>query len=99
VERVGSGEANTVRIRSKDIALAPLTSQFWGEMTLVFGFLPPELGGGGANAGTNRLNQTVLPRPYAGMNITGTKGLTDAQRQTLTVLGAKDRTFADRPQL
>jgi hypothetical protein len=24
--------------------LAPLTPQFWGEMTQVFGFLPPELG-------------------------------------------------------
>jgi hypothetical protein len=30
-----------------DIALAPLTPQFWGEMTLVFGYLPPELGGRG----------------------------------------------------
>ncbi len=29
-----------------------------------------------------------VPRPYAGMNITGTKGLTDAQRQTMTILGA-----------
>ena len=29
-------------------------------MTLVFGFLPPKLGGGGANAGMNRLNRTVL---------------------------------------
>jgi WD40 repeat protein len=29
-----------------------------------------------------------VPRPYAGMNITGAKGLTDAQRQTLIVLGA-----------
>jgi hypothetical protein len=33
------------------------------------------------------------------MNITGAKGLTDAQRQTLTVLGAKDRELADRPYL
>jgi hypothetical protein len=38
---------NTVRIRDKNIALAPLAPQFWGEMTLVFGFLPPELGGRG----------------------------------------------------
>jgi WD40 repeat protein len=45
------------------------------------------------------LQRLEVPRPYAGMNITDTKGLTDAQRQTLTVLGAEDRTFADRPQL
>jgi WD40 repeat protein len=38
-----------------------------------------------------------VPRPYAGMNITGAKGLTDAQRQTLTVLGAGDRDLADCP--
>jgi hypothetical protein len=31
----------------KVIALAPLTPQFWGEMTKDFGFLPPELGGWG----------------------------------------------------
>jgi hypothetical protein len=36
---------NTVRLRGKDITLAPLAPQFWGEMTLVFGFLPSELGG------------------------------------------------------
>jgi hypothetical protein len=35
--------SNTVWIRSKGIALAPLVPQFWGEMTLVFGF-SPELG-------------------------------------------------------
>jgi hypothetical protein len=38
---------NTVRLKGKDITLAPLTPQFWGEMTLVFGFLPPKLGGRG----------------------------------------------------
>ncbi len=37
------------------------------------------------------LQRLEVPRPYAGMNITGAKGLTDAQRQTLTVLGAGDR--------
>jgi WD40 repeat protein len=52
----------------------------------------------GINTGQPR-QRLEVPRPYAGMNITGTKGLTDAQRQTLTVLGAEDRTFADRPQL
>jgi hypothetical protein len=31
----------------KVIALAPLTPQFWGEMTKDFEFLPPELGGWG----------------------------------------------------
>jgi WD40 repeat protein len=49
---------------------------------------------------TGQLRQRLqVPRPYAGMNITGTKGLTDAQRQTLTVLGAEDRELADRPYL
>ncbi len=49
---------NTAQIRGKDIALAPLTPQFWGEMTLVFSFLPPELGGGGgANAGSIDLTE------------------------------------------
>jgi hypothetical protein len=42
-----------------NITLAPLTPQFWGETTLVFGFLPPELGGGGANAGINETFKTV----------------------------------------
>jgi putative ABC transport system ATP-binding protein len=32
--------ANTVRIRYSDLALAPLTPQFWGEMTRDFGFPP-----------------------------------------------------------
>jgi WD40 repeat protein/GTPase SAR1 family protein len=43
------------------------------------------------------LQRLEVPRPYAGMNITGTKGLTDAQRQTLTVLGAGDHELADCP--
>ncbi|WP_404790220.1 NB-ARC domain-containing protein [Altericista sp. CCNU0014] len=34
------------------------------------------------------LQRLEVPRPYAGMNISDTQGLTDAQRQTLTVLGA-----------
>lgn len=34
-----------------------------------------------------------VPRPYAEMDITGAMGLTDAQHQTLTVLGACDRAF------
>ncbi|HEY9824302.1 MAG TPA: NB-ARC domain-containing protein [Stenomitos sp.] len=34
------------------------------------------------------LNRVEVPRPYAGMKIIGAKGLTDAQRQTLGVLGA-----------
>jgi WD40 repeat protein len=38
-----------------------------------------------------------VPRPYARMNITGAKGLTEAQRQTLIVLGADDRALADCP--
>jgi hypothetical protein len=28
-------------------AFAPLAPQFWGELTLFFGLLPPELGGRG----------------------------------------------------
>jgi WD40 repeat protein len=41
-----------------------------------------------------------VPRPYAEMDITGAMGLTDAQYQTLTVLGACDRSFPhqDRPK-
>ncbi|NJO79175.1 MAG: hypothetical protein HC827_12070 [Cyanobacteria bacterium RM1_2_2] len=31
-----------------------------------------------------------IPRPYEGMNITGTTGLTDAQRASLIALGAVD---------
>ncbi len=30
------------------------------------------------------------PRPYEGMNITGTTGLTDAQRETLRALGTAE---------
>ena len=34
------------------------------------------------------LQRLEVPRPYTDMDITGAKGLTNAQRQTLTVLGA-----------
>jgi WD40 repeat protein len=42
------------------------------------------------------LKRLEVPRPYTEMDITGTTGLTDAQRQTLTVLGACDHTALDR---
>lgn len=41
---------------------------------------------------TGKCLQTLQPpRPYEGMNITGTTGLTEAQRATLKALGAEDR--------
>jgi hypothetical protein len=57
--------------KPKSVALAPLPprhllqvgepaqrsgSQFWGELDYILSFLPPKLGGGGANAGLNDSN-------------------------------------------
>jgi hypothetical protein len=41
---------------------------------------------------TGRVVQTLrAPRPYEGMNIAGTTGITEAQRTTLKALGAVER--------
>jgi hypothetical protein len=63
-DRRGLGYSQYCSDEFKVIALAPLTPQFWGEMTKDFGFLPPELGGWGGQCKVYGLSEQYWVYSY-----------------------------------